>query len=272
MLNKILNKLNKILLNSPWHDYIDNEIIINTALKIFEEDKKDYSKSKIIYRLCGQSGAGKTSQLLPAIKKSLLLNHRKAKVIAVRDFAKYHPNYKELLKLYSKHQIREKTNSFALKCLFLTLCLFIENGYEIICDVTLLSVEFEKLLNSILKEFNYTQIFNIIAINKKISDKNILKRQNDTHNFEFGRIINKDSAEYFYKNLNKSIKYLSKNEKATAIIWTSFYLSPVYYGNINNCYKKFKKFRKIKSSNIYTEKDLLNSKIKVYYNLIKKFW
>lgn len=272
MLNSILNRLNKILIKSPWHDYIDDKIIINTALKIFEEDKKDYSKSKIIYRLCGQSGAGKTSQLLPAIKKGLLLNNKKAKVIAVRNFAKYHPNYKELLKLYSKNQIREKTNSFALKCLFLTLYLYLKNGYEIIYDVTLLSIEYEKLLCDVLKFFNYTQIFNIIAVNKKISDKNILKRQNDTHNLEFGRIINKNSVKYFYENLNKSIKYLSKNEKATAIIWTSFYLYPVYYGNIKNCYNKFKKLRKIKRKNIYTEKELLNNKIKIYNNLIKKFW
>lgn len=272
MLKKILEKLNKIIIDTPWYDYIEDEIIIKTALKIYNDDKKTYSKNKIIHRLCGQSGAGKTTQLLPAIKKALSLNKRKAKIIAVRNFAKYHPFYKELLNLFDKKDIREKTNSFALKCLFITLYKYIEDGYEIIYDVTLLNEKYEQLLNDILEKNGYTQTFNILAVNKKISDKNILKRQNDIKNFEYARSINNNSSLFFYKNLKKSLKYLSQNLNCYAIVWTSFFLYPVYFGNIKNCYCKFLEVRKLYYKNIYDEKTLLDNKIKIYNNLIKKFW
>ena len=270
-LNCILNQLNKVLHFTPWKTNIQNNQIIKQSIKAFKLLTKNKTKSKTIHRLCGQSGTGKTSQLLPSIQTALQQKNNFPIILAVRCFAPFHPNYNKLA-IKNKKNLRENTNGFALRCLFLCTVLCLKNGYSIVYDVTLLNMPYEKLLEQYLKQFGYQQIFHLIALHPSISNFFIKKRTFDKNNKEFGRKIKTSSKKFFIKTLTQNLKYKYKTKQNTpCIVWSPFLLKPVFIGPIKNCYSVYKKYRKVKNKIILPEIKLLESKTTFYKNYIKIF-
>lgn len=266
----ILDRIVAFAKNTPWQDDTDIEIIVDASKKAFEEMSRGCKKQKVLCRLCGQSGSGKTSQLLASILPNLY--NGKVCVVAVRNFVKYYPKYDDLLNLLPKGELREHTNGFALKCLFLTLCRLLQSGYAILYDVTLLEPTYEELLNEQIEKYGYSQIFNLLAVPLEQSVQFIKKRQTDLQNNEYGRRISQDSVKYFYTNLETGLDYyIQKKDCSPVVVWTAYSKKPVYLGQVKNCKTKLIKYRrKLKRIKI-AEKSLLTYKQNFYKKyLIKK--
>lgn len=253
-----------------WYDDTQDEILFNLSKKAFNDLKKEKSKTKKVYRICGQSGSGKTTQLLYAINEVLIQKDLNPVIIAVRNFATYHPNYQKLYETFGKGEIREKTNGFALKLLCLTLCEFIENGYFIVMDITLLSPQFEKIVLELLKENGYKREYLIMSVPKEQSQQFITKRQQGNQQ-ESSRVVYKNSSNFFYDILPEGLKFLTQNDKNSSIsVWSAYQKEPVYYGMVKNSFEEFIKHRKILKEILISETELREFKTKflsVNFNL-----
>ena len=247
-----------------WKCEIDSYEIYCIAKKEFKNIAINASKNKKYFRLIGQSGSGKTTQLLPAINEYCYKNNIKPVHFAVRNFAIFHPQYDKLLEKYGNSEIREITNGFALKCLLICLVFAIQNNFDILLEVTLLTKKFEKFLLKILKNSDFSRKYYAIAINKQLSNHLINKRKLQKNTIESGRKVNTKSADFFYKNLFSSLNFLTMFDKSSnIIIWNAFNLYPVYDSVLKNCRSIFIKNSKIVS---YCFKDVSKlSKAKVNY-------
>lgn len=268
---KFLNKLQAFADNSPWKDDTLMEEIVEASERAFNEMSQGCLKEKFFCRLCGQSGSGKTTQLLESIQPNFKLEPA---ILAVRKFVKYHPQYDELVINLPQGELREYTNGFALKCLFLTLCRLLEQGFAVLYDVTLLEPRYEELLHDQLVRFGYVQLFNILSVPLEQSKLFITKRQTDMHNKEHGRIIAQKSIDYFYVNLETGLDYyIKRNDGSPAIIWTAYDKYPVYIGQVKNCKEILLKYRKNMKGNDISEKTLLRCKREFYAKyLFKEIW
>ena len=256
------NKFIEYVKSSCWFDDTDTSVVVSTAEKVFSDLTQNKTKKKMLYRLCGQTGSGKTTQLLASVEKIIDEQGLNPVVLGVRSCAEYHPKYEYFKQNFPAGELREKTNGFALKCLGYVFKLLIENGYMILFDITLLDPVFEKFVLDLLIKHEYKVEYHILAVNKEISDKFIVKRFNTS-----GRIIYKSSADYFYKILPIGLKYITENDNTNSCyVWNAFDLDPVYHGKINNCYEKFIESQNKHSQFKHTEEELRNAK----YQLLKK--
>ena len=256
-----LIKLFKHLDTLCWNCEISNQEIFEIAKSQYASISSGKTKNKNFVRLIGQSGSGKTTQLLPCAKEYFAKNKLNPITFAVRDFSFCHPKYNELIKKYGISQIREKTNGFALRLLIVCLAHAIENGYDILFEVTLLSPKFENFLCSLLKLNSYKTLYLALAINKKISDAFIQKRKTQAGK-EANRIVNKSSSKFFFKSLKRSIKYYSKNQPSDRIIvWNASSLFPIYDGSFRSCPSPFFRSQKQKKLCNSSENNMLSKKI-----------
>ena len=247
---------------TSWKDDTDPSIIIAQAEKVFNDMSKGKTQKKMLYRLCGQTGSGKTTQLLTSVEQFIAEQDLNPVVLGVRSCAEYHPDYEYFKQNFPAGELREKTNGFALKCLGYVFKLFVENGFMILLDITLLDPIFEEYVLSLLKDNNYDVEYHILAVNRQISDDFIIKRMNAT-----GRVIYKSSADYFYKILPVGLKYICDNDdKNICYVWNAFDLEPVYHGEIKNCYSKFIEAQSEIRELCHSEEELRKAK----YETIKK--
>ena len=70
-----------------WPNYIDNKQIVDIAIKNFPKIASGATKNATCIRLAGQSGSGKTTQLVPATLALYEESGIKAIHFAVRKFA-----------------------------------------------------------------------------------------------------------------------------------------------------------------------------------------
>ena len=242
------------------------ENIVNNAFNIITKDKKQV-KHPFIFRIGGQSGSGKTTQLMPSIK-NITDDNNNFIHIAVRTFVKFHPNYNELLEKFGNNMIREKTNYFALLMLFRIMEKLIQNKYNIILEVTILDCNFEKYLFQLAKYNRYNIHFHILSIPKEKSNCWIEKRKK-TSTTEGNRTVLKSSSDYFYdvlpETLNKMINFNFWNKNDKIFLWNGFDLKPVFYDKIYKNKKfifLFNFYRKLIGFKEVDETVLLNAKIK----------
>lgn len=262
---KVLKEISKM----PWKTDIKDKEIFEIANKNFDKLTSGYTKKKHIIRIFGQSGSGKTTQLLPSAKAYSENKGLKPIIFNVRTFAKYHPDYENLKNKFGEAKIREITNGFALKLMFIYAILAVNSGFDIILEVTLISHEFEDYLAKKVKENGYSVLFLCVAVNKKISDKFIENRQKESVE-EFNREVNRESSKYFDEILEKSLKFIRKTfENEKIIIWNAFDELPVYQGNLNNCLETFLKERMIFEHPLSNKDKLLEAKINYIKNYSK---
>lgn len=175
-----------------------SEFFERAASQAFAQLVRGKPKLPQIIRLAGQSGSGKTTQLLPAICARPDAN--KYVHIAVRVFAQYHPYYEEIKKTYGEKEVRERTNGFALLLLFRVVELLIENGYGVLFEMTLLDPDFEVYLTHLAKMHGYGILYNVMAVPHSFSDALISVRKKKD-----GRIVYKETSDYFYNILPQSL-------------------------------------------------------------------
>lgn len=266
MINKVLKFINE----SVWQDNTDSDYLEFASFEAFKEITRNKNKNKMLYRIAGQAGSGKTSQISYALSKALMSKNIEPVCVSVRFFAKYHKDYSELLKIYGEKEIREKTNGFALKCLTLTLEKIFKSGYMILLDLTLLDPIFEQYVYLLTQKYGYDVEYHIISANKAISDKFILNRQNNLLEMEGGRIIYSASKKYFYNILPKSLKYLSKIDKSNiCYVWNVVSEEPIAEGKLCEIIDAFKQNRKIKNFCLKDAEYLKFKKYKFFINHLK---
>jgi len=178
-----------------------------------------------VIRLAGQSGTGKTTQLLPAISASVEVDDYVH--IAVRTFAPYHPYYEQIKAEFGKDEVRERTNGFALLMLFRVAEMLIENGYGILFEMTLVAPEFEVYLARLAKANGYSVMYNIFAVPKYVSDALIDMRMRKE-----GRVVYKGTADYFYDVLALSLAQFEQendlfDSRDLFILWTACAKEPL---------------------------------------------
>lgn len=260
---KILNHLNSF----SWQCDVADEDVFEIAKNNFPKLCEGKTKTGKLLRLAGQSGSGKTTQLLPAAMAYFQAKNLKPIRFAVRDFATLHPRYNELIEEFGSGQIREKTNGFALRCLLLSIIFAINQGYDILFEVTLLSTEFEDFIFENLKKNEYSVLFLMLAVNKNISDY-FIERRSLHSTTELKRVVYKSSADYFEKALSTDIEYFAKNYgEERVIIWSAFNKKPVFDGVFKNAEKVFFETKKIASLEFQDENALRDAKIEYLLSL-----
>ncbi len=245
----------------PWNNDVDNLLVYFIAQNNFNSLKSGCTKNKNYIRLCGQSGSGKSTQLLPTTEAICNLKNIKPITFNVREFAPLHPNYNNLLKEFGSSKIREKTNGFALTCLLFSLIMAISSGYDIILEVTLLSKKFEEFVYKYLSTNCYSCIYLCLAVNKQISDSFIEKRKIASQK-ELGREVSKKSSIFFETAISPALAYLATTCKnSRIIIWNACNYKPIYDGKLSGCLSIFNKEKQKTSIKPLDENKLLAAKI-----------
>ncbi len=240
----------------------DLESIVNRIIPILTINK---AQKAFMIRLAGQSGSGKSTQLLPAAVEAFKAMDIDPITINVRYFSTFHPHYEKIKLEYGEENIRENTNGFALLLLFLTLEKLIKLGYPILFEVTLLDADFELYFSELAKTKEYSIDYHIIAVSKQISDSWIENRKKFSST-EKKRKVAKTSSDYFFKALPIAIESL-KNTNNNCFIWSGYNKNPVFIGKIadNNALQTLKDYQNKEFTLQSTEK-LLNSKTKWFSN------
>lgn len=206
--------------------------VINDCFNELTKNKQPINNPFLI-KLGGQSGSGKTSQLLPAIKNNIKTDNYIH--LAVRLFAKKHPYYNKLIEEYGEGLIREKTNGFALMCLFALTEKLIQNKYNIFCEITLLDPVFEEYFARLAKIQNYKIIYNVLSVPLEISNKWIQDRLQNS-SYEKNRIVSQNSIDFFYNILPNAISKILEigdifNNSDFFILWNIFEKTPLIVSN-----------------------------------------
>lgn len=206
---------------------ISDEMYPKILEKILADFTKNATTTKHFFRICGQSGSGKTSQLLPAVNAYFANRQERPILVAARLLAPYHPFADQIKAEYGTENFRKKTDEVSTILMFLTLRALIAKGYDIILDVTLLDPLVESTLMQMLEAKKYTTRLTMVAIAKEISDQFIGKRKN--------RRVAKSTANEFWRVIRLALDYYAKNHpKMPATIWNAWDLSPIYDGPIGN--------------------------------------
>ena len=286
MLSDIREETLKLIYNKYSQDYVGNEQIkfsskffnniVEDVFKTLVHNKQPSRKPTLI-KLGGQSGTGKTTQLMPAIKSCLNEKNIDYIHMAVRLFAVYHPDYNKLLKEYGQSLIREKTNGFAMLCLFAILEKLIKNRYNILYEITLLDPIFEEYTIKLSKLNNYTIIYNVISSPLKISNKWLNERTINSK-IEPNRIVSENSINNLYNILPKAIEHIIKlsnyfDKNDYMILWNLIEKEPILISNqfnqqILELFNKNRIFDEKMVSKLRKEEEALQDKISFY----KKFF
>ena len=202
--------------------------------QIINHYKKDIlpSEKPFLIRVAGQSGSGKSSQIVPALQHSL--KQKQYIKINVGAFAPFHPNYKEIQEK-TPNQMREKTNGFALKALVMFYKHCILNKVNLVLDMTLLEPEIDLYLMALAKKMEYKIQMHLLCVPKKVSNHFIYLRQKQT-----GRYVSPKSSDYFFDALAPCLKALTHSHlfdnQDTLILWTYFLSNPIKITHLNNSY------------------------------------
>ncbi|MDR3298098.1 MAG: zeta toxin family protein [Candidatus Nomurabacteria bacterium] len=206
---------------------VTNEMYPAILQKILQDFTKNATQSKQFFRICGQSGSGKTSQLLPAVAAYFESRQAKPILVAARLLAPYHPFAEEIKSAYGVTNFRSKTNEVSTILMFFVLKELISLGYDIILDVTLLDPIVEGALMNMLTAQDYQTSLTMVAISKEISDTFIGKRKN--------RTVTKSTAAEFWRATRLALDFYIKNYPEMPItIWSAWDSSPIYAGPIGH--------------------------------------
>ena len=213
----------------PCEKELLDKIPLDRIIESFQKDLKPDSNPFLV-RVAGQSGSGKSSQLVPALEEAL--KDKSYIKINVGKFAPFHPNFQKWQK-ESPDQMRENTNGFALRSLVLFYKYCIENHINIILDMTLLEPEIDLFLMHLAKENGYKVQMHVSCVPKKVSDYFIRARQIQT-----GRFVRPSSSLYFFEALAPCLKALTHsglfNRDDTLVLWSHFKTNPIQKTHLNN--------------------------------------
>ena len=213
----------------PCETELLDKIPMDKMISYFQKDLTP-SEHPFLIRAAGQSGSGKSSQIVPALEYAL----KKQRYIrlSVGSFAVFHPNYDEWLQT-NPSKMREKTNGFALRALVLFYRYCILNRISVLLDMTLLEPEIDIYLMMLAKKMNYQIQMHLLCVPKKVSNTFIRLRQAQT-----GRFVDPTSGNYFFSALGRSLKALTNShlfkEYDKLILWSHYMSYPIKQTHLDN--------------------------------------
>ena len=213
----------------PCEEELLNHIPTDDMIRYFRTDELS-SEHPLLFRMAGQSGSGKSSQLTPAVQEALSgIPYLK---INVGAFAPFHPKY-ALWQRTEPDKMRENTNGFALRALVLFYQYCIRSRINLVLDMTLLEPEIDLYLMALAKHHGYRIYMHVLCVPKKVSDSFIRRRQIQT-----GRYVKPTSSDYFFNALAPSLKVLVRAdffEKSDRIwLWTHYQTHPIRQTSFRN--------------------------------------
>lgn len=248
------NMLRWVDARTPWPDETPAEMIFGKAQAAANSLAENCSRSQSVLRIAGQSGSGKTSQVLAALLEVANRRGERPCVVGIRSFVPFHPHYESLPKDSS---LRERTNGFCLKMLIAVLPLLLKKKVAVILDVTLLDSVFEKYVCGLLELYGYRASYHILAVPKRQSTLFVLKRFQES-----GRKVNAESAGYFNTMLPRSLKKLSIwHGGCHSTVWSAYEKQPVYTGSLSGSLEPFSQTRRTFKKPHYSAQELLEAKI-----------
>ena len=261
------NVLVSLYAKKHWPSKLPKELSFNSKdLKLAKkiallELKKGATNSGVLVRLTGQSGSGKTTQLLPAAGSYFEKKNLKPIIIRAQELAKYHPYYEEILKKYGEAEIRKRTDDFATILMYLVVKNLTKKHYDLIIDVSFVSPKIEMLLMMMTKKYK-ERLFLMMALPLELSEK-LLEARKWRHD--------KKMEKEFYDATEKSLKFYGKYfPEIHIVIWGFDKPEPIYGGEIRDAYEIWKKEinRKIENEKKITIKEGVESKIEYMKNMI----
>jgi hypothetical protein len=182
------------------------------------------------FQFVGQSGSGKTTQLLPAALAAFGRNKVSPAHMCIRTFARYHPYYEEIGRKYGGGLVRENTNAFGLELFSLVLENLIADRVPLVIEKTLIDPAFEEYFQGLLLEKGYRVDYHVMAVSREDSDLWIERREQATN-----RRVSGKSADYFYDIMDAAIERLrAKGGGCQAFVWDKYNMSPKYAGTLDS--------------------------------------
>lgn len=245
----------------------EQELLNNIPMEDIVRAKQDQiqmQEKPFLIRVAGQSGSGKSTQLIPALED--FLKGEKYVKINVGIFAPFHPKYQKWQQ-ENADLVREKTNGYALRALILFYKHCVEHRANILFDMTLLEPEIEQYLMGLAKQKDYRIQMHVLCVPKKVSDYFIQRRYQKTH-----RYVSTKSANYFFNALAPALKSLIGkpffDKKDVLWLWTHYHPYPIkrttfFNSSVSALLMKSRQNRRIKNASV-----LLKSK-KTWLRLLK---
>ena len=237
-----------------WDDVyadIDFDRIANIAA---DDMARGASQCKICLRLFGQSGSGKSTQLLPMAMEYCKIAGITPVHITMGNFVKYFPGLDELTARIGKDNVREATNAFVLLLVLGAIEKLAERGTALVMDLAILEPMVEEYIIRCLSGYE-TRLYGIVT-SREISDANIEKRMGET-----GRRVNDSSAEYFWKVYGPGFAtWREKMPDAKCVLFSVCDAAPVFDGAAADSATVFEKYRTYECAQLPAEV-LLNGKL-----------
>lgn len=202
--------------------------------KVIKDFTTDATRNSQLIRVTGISGSGKTTQIMPAVDAYCEKNGYKPILVAARRFVEYHPHCQEIKDYYGEENLRKMTDEFSTILMFMTLAQLIDNQYDIVLDVTLISPDIESILLDTIKKANYRMFVLMMAVSPKVTEKFLLGRK--------WRHAEETEKE-FIRATEKSLEFYASSAPGLRIIlWSAYDESPIYDGPISGCLEVFKDY------------------------------
>ena len=152
-------------------------------------------------------------------------------LMAARRFVEYHPYYQEILEFYGAENLRKMTDEFVTIMLFMTLARMIEEGYDIVLDVTLLDPEIEGLLLKFLQKAEYQLMILMVAVSPAVTEKFLAGRE-WRHT--------KETEQEFIRATEQALRFYAEAAPETRlVVWSVYRLEPEYDGAVKEGLEKF---------------------------------
>ena len=244
------------MLPDEWRK-VDFSPLVDRAVSDMTKGKKKGGR-KIFVRVGGQSGAGKSTQLIPMVEEYFRELGVDPVMVTTRAFVKYHPYLKEIMETVAEENLREATHEFAVQMLFEVLLGLIEAGYPTVLDVTLLDPKIERLLTEALLAEGYESELHMMAVAKEISDQFIRKREGGSA--EGKRKVRKGTSGEFMRATPLALKYYAERMPEMGVtMWSAWEEEPVYNGRMGEAeaFEVWERYQGVKELPFETDEEKL---------------
>lgn len=192
------------------------------------------TKHHQLIRIAGISGSGKTTQILPAAEAYCKKRQIQPILIAARRFVEYHPHYQEIKDFYGEANLRKMTDEFSTIMMFMSLATLIDQGYDIMLDVTLLDPKIEAILLKFLSTNQYQAMILMVAASPTVTG-HFLAGRSWRHTAE--------TEQEFIRSTKLALEFYAKHAPTTRIIiWSVYHQPPEYDGPVQGALPTFLDF------------------------------
>lgn len=144
-------------------------VIMKRILADWTTGATETTRGRRFVRVAGQSGSGKTTQLVPAVET--WFGEDRPILVAAKRIAEYHPYRDEILLKHGEEGLRRETDGFSAAMMFLLLKELLMGGYDIILDLALVEPKLEQILIRWLKEDEYDFWMTMMVVSPSLSRK-----------------------------------------------------------------------------------------------------